>query len=54
MNVPFTLANPELEKQFLQEAKETLLNLAGHRSVGGKHLQCRTVRRCTGIGKLHG
>lgn len=36
MNVPFTLANPELEKQFLQEAKENhLLNLAGHRSVGG-------------------
>ncbi len=36
MNVPFTLANPELEKQFLKEAEENhLLNLAGHRSVGG-------------------
>ena len=36
MNVPFTLAKPELEKQFLQEAEEKhLLNLAGHRSVGG-------------------
>lgn len=36
MNVPFTLAKPELEKQFLQEAEQHhLLNLAGHRSVGG-------------------
>jgi len=36
MNVPFTLANPELEKLFLKEAEENhLLNLAGHRSVGG-------------------
>jgi hypothetical protein len=36
MNVPFTLANPDLEKLFLKEAEENhLLNLAGHRSVGG-------------------
>ena len=36
MNVPFTLAKPELEKQFLKEAEANhLLNLAGHRSVGG-------------------
>ncbi len=36
MNVPFTLANPDLEKLFLAQAKEQhLLNLAGHRSVGG-------------------
>ena len=36
MNVPFTLAKPELEKQFLAEAEaNNLLNLAGHRSVGG-------------------
>ncbi|WP_180111824.1 3-phosphoserine/phosphohydroxythreonine transaminase [Acinetobacter sp. YH12136] len=36
MNVPFTLADAALEKQFLQEAEENrLLNLAGHRSVGG-------------------
>ena len=36
MNVPFTLVKPELEKQFLKEAEENhLLNLAGHRSVGG-------------------
>lgn len=36
MNVPFTLAKAELEKQFLKEAEANhLLNLAGHRSVGG-------------------
>ncbi|MFA2948095.1 3-phosphoserine/phosphohydroxythreonine transaminase [Acinetobacter pittii] len=36
MNVPFTLADEALEKQFLTEAEANhLLNLAGHRSVGG-------------------
>jgi phosphoserine aminotransferase len=36
MNVPFTLANAELDKLFLAEAEEAgLLNLKGHRSVGG-------------------
>jgi phosphoserine aminotransferase len=36
MNVPFTLANPELDASFLTEAKGAgLLTLKGHRSVGG-------------------
>jgi len=36
MNVPFTLADEALDKLFLQEAEQNhLLNLAGHRSVGG-------------------
>jgi len=36
MNVPFTLAKPELDKAFLQEAgKASLVSLEGHRSVGG-------------------
>ena len=36
MNVPFTLADPELDKLFLQESEAAgLLNLKGHRSVGG-------------------
>ena len=36
MNVPFTLANADLDKAFLAEADEAgLLNLKGHRSVGG-------------------
>lgn len=36
MNVPFTLANSDLDKQFLAESEAAgLLYLAGHRSVGG-------------------
>ena len=36
MNVPFTLANADLDKQFLVESESAgLLNLKGHRSVGG-------------------
>ena len=36
MNVPFTLADAALDKQFLAESEEAgLLNLKGHRSVGG-------------------
>jgi phosphoserine aminotransferase len=36
MNVPFTLANDALDKQFLADADAAgLLNLKGHRSVGG-------------------
>lgn len=36
MNIPFTLANAELDKAFLAGADEAgLLNLKGHRSVGG-------------------
>ncbi len=36
MNIPFTLADADLDKLFLQEAEAAgLLNLKGHRSVGG-------------------
>lgn len=36
MNVPFVLADDRLDKQFLQESEAAgLLNLKGHRSVGG-------------------
>ncbi len=36
MNIPFTLRDTALEKQFLQEATAAgLLGLAGHRAVGG-------------------
>lgn len=36
MNVPFTLARPELDAEFLAQAdKAGLTNLKGHRSVGG-------------------
>ncbi len=36
MNIPFTLANADLDKQFLLESEKVgMLNLKGHRSVGG-------------------
>jgi phosphoserine aminotransferase len=36
MNVPFTVADPDLEKAFLAEAESAgMVNLTGHRSVGG-------------------
>ena len=36
MNVPFRLANADLEKPLAAEAKAAgLVNLEGHRSVGG-------------------
>jgi phosphoserine aminotransferase len=36
MNVPFTLADPALDAQFLEQAKKAgLTTLKGHRSVGG-------------------
>ena len=36
MNVPFTLASADLDKAFLAESEEAgMLNLKGHRSVGG-------------------
>ena len=36
MNVPFTLSNPDLDKEFLEQAENNgLVNLKGHRSVGG-------------------
>ena len=36
MNIPFTLANAELDATFLSEAKAAgLTTLKGHRSVGG-------------------
>jgi phosphoserine aminotransferase len=36
MNIPFTLAKPELDKRFLEEALAAgLANLKGHRMVGG-------------------
>ena len=36
MNVPFVMANPDLDSKFLAEAGEAgLLQLKGHRSVGG-------------------
>jgi len=53
MNVPFTLANPDLEKTFLSEAKDVgLMTLAGHRSVGGMRASIYNAMPEQGIATL--
>lgn len=53
MNVPFTLAKPDLEKLFLKEAEENhLLNLAGHRSVGGMRASIYNAVPLAGVKSL--
>jgi len=53
MNVPFTLARPELEKTFLGEAAEAgLANLEGHRSVGGMRASLYNAMPVEGVEAL--
>jgi phosphoserine aminotransferase len=53
MNVPFTLAKPELDKTFLAEAEAAgLTNLAGHRSVGGMRASIYNAMPVEGVNAL--
>ncbi|HQW10081.1 MAG TPA: 3-phosphoserine/phosphohydroxythreonine transaminase [Steroidobacteraceae bacterium] len=53
MNVPFTIPNPDLEKTFLAEAgKAGLVNLEGHRSVGGFRASIYNAMPIEGIDAL--
>ena len=53
MNVPFTLAKPELEKAFLAEAGQAgLVNLEGHRSVGGMRASIYNAMPIEGVSAL--
>src|SRR5690606_2189311 len=53
MNVPFTLAKPELDKTFLEEAKKAgLVTLAGHRSVGGMRASLYNAMPMEGVDAL--
>jgi phosphoserine aminotransferase len=53
MNVPFTLANPELEKRFVAEAAAAgLTNLEGHRSVGGMRASLYNAMPLAGVRAL--
>jgi phosphoserine aminotransferase len=55
MNVPFTLANPELDKTFLAEANQAgLTYLEGHRSVGGMRASIYNAMPPAGIDALIG
>ncbi|MFN2348152.1 MAG: 3-phosphoserine/phosphohydroxythreonine transaminase [Thioalkalivibrio sp.] len=53
MNVPFTLADPELDAVFLKEAAEMgLVTLKGHRSVGGMRASIYNAMPEAGVSAL--
>lgn len=53
MNVPFTIGDAELEKKFIKEAAERdLVQLKGHRSVGGMRASIYNAMPTAGIEKL--
>jgi phosphoserine aminotransferase len=53
MNVPFTLANPALDKAFIAGAREAgLVNLEGHRAVGGMRASIYNAMPPEGVAAL--
>ena len=53
MNVPFTLKNPTLDEEFLKQAKiNGLIQLKGHRSVGGMRASIYNAMPIEGVAKL--
>jgi phosphoserine aminotransferase len=53
MNIPFTLARPELDKTFTAEAKAAgLVTLEGHRSVGGMRASLYNAMPLAGVEAL--
>ncbi|MGH8200255.1 MAG: 3-phosphoserine/phosphohydroxythreonine transaminase [Steroidobacteraceae bacterium] len=53
MNVPFTLARPELDQTFITEAKAAgLVSLEGHRSVGGMRASIYNAMPLEGVQAL--
>ncbi|PKU61467.1 phosphoserine aminotransferase 2, chloroplastic-like [Dendrobium catenatum] len=53
MNVPFTLQRSELEKKFIEEAaKEGMVQLKGHLSVGGVRASIYNAMPLAGVEKL--
>jgi phosphoserine aminotransferase len=53
MNIPFTLADPDLDSKFLDEAKkEGLVTLKGHRSVGGMRASIYNAMPEEGVNSL--
>jgi phosphoserine aminotransferase len=55
MNVPFTLADPSREREFLTAAAAAgLRNLEGHRSVGGMRASLYNAMPLAGVQALVG
>ncbi len=53
MNIPFVTGSDELDAKFVSEAKkEGLINLKGHRTVGGMRASIYNAMPCEGVEKL--
>ena len=53
MNVVFVTGNPDLDKKFVAEAKtQGLVNLGGHRTVGGMRASIYNAMPDEGVAKL--
>ena len=53
MNVPFVTGNEELDKKFIEEAKNAgLVQLKGHRSVGGMRASIYNAMPVEGVEAL--
>jgi phosphoserine aminotransferase len=53
MNVPFTTGDSRLDQQFLREAAGAgLVNLSGHRAVGGMRASLYNAMPVEGVEKL--
>ena len=53
MNIPVKLSDDKLEAQFLKQASERgLVDLAGHRSVGGIRVSLYNAMPMEGVDKL--
>ncbi len=53
MNIPFTLKNPALDNEFLEQAKTNgFIQLKGHRSVGGMRASIYNAMPIEGVEKL--
>lgn len=53
MNIPFTLKDSDLDKEFLEQAKANgLIQLKGHRSVGGMRASIYNAMPIEGVAKL--
>ncbi|KAF8369760.1 hypothetical protein HHK36_032219 [Tetracentron sinense] len=53
MNVPFTLEKPDLESEFIKKAaEEKMVQLKGHRSVGGMRASIYNAMPLAGVEKL--
>ena len=53
MNVTFKTGDPDLDAKFVKEAKaEGLVNLKGHRSVGGMRASIYNAMPIEGVEKL--